>query len=211
MIIFFNSQPVTELTKIKKLFNQAQVAYGSDFYDLNSINWLGDRLTVESVFPNWIIKEYTNDPNNVLVVPIIKNYFRWLFSLEYGYGAQLDWENIRSPLTINNIFLEALADFYFPNADFSSTPLNSKLSNIRQFLVRADCNYFNLKGTPTAVKYLISSLLGFNWDDIEVYTADSGCIQINVAAASYDDLMTFKNFLEEHVLPVGIPVIYGIK
>jgi hypothetical protein len=211
MIILFNSQPVTELVKIKRLFDRAKSLYGSDFYDIKTTNWLGDQLTVESLFPNWIMESYNKDSSNVLVVPIIKNYLRWLFSLEYGYGAQLDWENIRSPLTANPIFLEAFADFYFPGADFSQSPLKEVLPNIRQFLTRADCNYYNLKGTPTAIKYLICSLLDFNWDDVEVYTAGAATIQINVTSGLNSDLLVYQSFLEEYVLPIGVNIIYGTK
>lgn len=211
MILLFNSQPVTELVKIERLFDRAKSLYGSDFYDIKTSNWLGDQLTVESLFPNWIMQSYNNDSSNVLVVPIIKNYLRWLFSLEYGYGAQLDWEKIRSPLTVNPIFLEAFADFYFPGANFSQSPLKEVLPNIRQFLTRADCNYYNLKGTPTAIKYVICALLEFNWDDVEVYTAGAATIQINVSSGLNDDLLVYQNFLEEYVLPIGVNIIYGTK
>lgn len=211
MILLFNSQPVTELVKIERLFDRAKSLYGSDFYDIKTTNWLGDQLTIESLFPNWIMESYNDDPSNVLVVPIIKNYLRWLFSLEYGYGAQLDWENIRSPLTVNPIFLEAFADFYFPGADFSQSPLKEVLPNIRQFLTRADCNYYNLKGTPTAIKYLICSLLGFNWDDVEVYTAGAATIQINVTSGLNSGLLVYQSFLEEYVFPIGVNIIYGTK
>jgi hypothetical protein len=211
MILLFNSQPVTELVKIERLFDRAKSLYGSDFYDIKTTNWLGDQLTVESLFPNWIMESYNKDSSNVLVVPIIENYLRWLFSLEYGYGAQLDWENIRSHLTVNPIFLEAFADFYFPEADFSESPLKEVLPNIRQFLTRADCNYYNLKGTPIAIKYLICSLLGFNWDDVEVYTAGAATIQINVTSGLNSNLLLYQNFLEEYVFPIGVNIIYGTK
>lgn len=209
MILFFNSQPVTELVKIEKLFERARSLYGSDFYDLQTINWFGDRLTIESLFPNWILQEYKNNPSNVLVIPIVKNYIRWLLSLEEGYGAQLDWENIRCPTTTKSIFLEAYANFYFPNADFSSSPLKDVLPNIRKFLIKADYNYFNIKGTPEAIKYLMCALLGFDWDSVEVYTAESATIQINVTSTYTDDLILYKNFLEEYAITAGTSVIYG--
>lgn len=211
MIILFNEQPVTEAVKIEKMFERAQSLYGSEFYGTQTIPWVGDDITVESLFPSWIIKSYEKTPNDVLVVPLIKNYLRWLFSLEYGYGSQLDWENIRIPLKVNSIFLEAYTDYYFSGASFNSEPLNLILPNIRKFLIKADSNYFNQKGTPEAIKYLITSLLGFSVEDVEVYTANYCVVQIKIASSQYNNLLLYKNFLEEHVIPAGMSVLYGVK
>jgi hypothetical protein len=211
MILFFNNQPVTEAVKIQKLLQRAQDLYGSDYFDLQNQFWFGDNLTVESLFPSWILKEYDDNNKNVLVVPIIKNYFRWLLSLEYGYGAQLNWENIRTSLFTNKIFLEAYCDFYFPGADFSQEPLNQILPNIRKFLINIDPDYSNQKGTPSGIKYLICNLLGFNWDEVEIYTANSCVIQVNVSSSSFNRLKSYQSFLEEHVLPAGMSIIYGVK
>ena len=133
---------------------------------------------------------------------------RWLLSQDYGYGAQLNWENIRVPLYANSIFLEAYADFYFPNADFSQQPLASILSNIRQFSVGASKNYFDIKGTPAAIKYLISSLLGIAWDSIIVSQSSPGLLTISIASASNDYFSQYKTFLEEYVIPAGIAITY---
>lgn len=211
MIIFFNDQPVTERVKVEKLFERAQFLYGSDFFNTQKVSWFGDNITVDSLFPSWIMKEYEKKPNSVLVIPIVKNYLRWLMSLEYGYGAQLNWENIRSPLFMNSIFLEALADFYFNGADFSSGALKSVLPNIRKFSIKCDSNYFNQKGTPEAIKYICTSLLGFAVGNIDVYTSNYGLIQINVKSSDYSRFFEFKDFLEEHVIPAGISVSYGVK
>lgn len=211
MIIFFNEQPITERIKVEKLFERAQFLYGSDFFNTQKVPWFGDNLTIESLFPSWILKEYEKTPDNVLIIPIIKNYLRWLMSLEYGYGAQLNWENIRVPLYMNSIFLEALADFYFNGADFSSGALSTILPNIRKFSIKCDANYFNQKGTPEAITYICTSLLGFSVGDVEVYTSNYGLIQINIKSAKYSRFFEFKNFLEEHVIPAGISVSYGVK
>ncbi len=159
MILFFNNQPVTTEVKIQKLLQRAQELYGSDYYNLQNQYWFGDNLTTQSLFPAWIVREYDENPSNVLVIPIVKNYLRWLLSLDYGYGAQLDWENIRSPLYCNSKFLETYADFNFFGADFSQAPLSSVLTNIRKFLANAEKDYNNQKGTPDAVKYLICNLV----------------------------------------------------
>lgn len=210
MIIFFNNQPVTEQVKIQKLIERAQTLYGSEFYNIQDQYWFGDNLSVDALFPSWILQEYRLNPTNVLIVPIIKNYLRWLLSLEYGYGAQLNWELVRSPLYCNSKFLEAYSDFYFPNVDFSKTPLSTVLPNIRKFLTNSQIDYFAQKGTPQAVKYLMCNLLGFGWLEVEVYTANAGVMRIDVASSKVTELNQFKSFLEEHVFPAGITVIYGV-
>jgi len=211
MILFFNNQPVSEGVKVSRLLQRAKDLYGSDFYNLQNQYWVGDSLTVDSLFPSWIIREYNENTSNVLVVPIIKNYLRWLLSLEYGYGAQLNWENIRTGLFVNSKFLEAYADFHFPNADFSKVPLSSILSNIKNFTVMAEVDYYNQKGTAQAVKYLICSLLGFGWEEIDVYTSNACIMQIDVVAAKESNLKSFIPFLEEHVFPAGVSIVYGVK
>jgi len=209
MILFFNSQPVSEQVKISYLIERAKELYGSDFYDIDDSYWFGDNLTVRALFPSWIMDAYEKEPNTVLVIPIIKNYLRWLFSLEYGYGAQLNWETLRYSLKTNSKFLEAYADFYFPDVDFSQEPYASILPNIRKFLINADANYFNEKGTPQATKYLICTLLGFDWDSVDVFTVNAAVIQVNTTSANSERLKQFRPFLEEHVLPAGMSVIYG--
>jgi hypothetical protein len=188
----------------------AATQVGSEFNNTVLTKWFGDLLTVESLFPQWILKEYNDDPSNVTIVGMVKNYFRWLFSLEQGYGAQLDWENIRVPLYMNSIFLEALADFYFTRADFSQEPLASILPNIRTFATKVDANYFNIKGTPNAIKYLICSLLGFSWTDIYVISTSYCVMQIQVSGAQYSSLLQYKTFLEAHVIPAGVVVQYKV-
>lgn len=204
MISAINSQIVTIDTKTNLAVENAQQTLGSDFNSNSLTPWLGDRLTTASLLPQWILKQYYNNPENIMVVPLIKQYFRWLLSQEYGYGAQLNWENIRVPLYMNEIFLEALADFYFPGADFSSPELNAILPNIRRFGVKADTNYFNAKGTPQSIKYLICSLLGFAWDDVSVVTANYVIVDIRIKAASFSSIDPFKSFINNHVIPAGI-------
>lgn len=210
MILFFQNQKVTETVKIEKAFSRAQELYGSDYFDIQGENWFGDNLTIESLLPVWIMKEYENDPQEVLLIPILKNYFRWLFSLEYGYGAQLEWENIRSGLITNQVFLEAWANFYFPNADFGSSPLKEKINNIRKFSINCDLNYFDVKGMPDAIKYAICTLFDFNLEDVEVYTANSAIIEINVTSSKESDLKQYKSFIEEYLVPAGMSIVYGV-
>lgn len=208
MIFFLQHQPVTLDRKMDLLVLRAQELYGSDYRDLTNNKWLGDDLTVESLFPQWVIKAYEDDTTNVTVVPVIKNYMRWLLSQDYGYGASLDWENIRVPLFMNDVFLEAVADFYFPRADFSQTSLYASLDNLRSFLVRADQNYFNIKGTAPAIKYIMCSLLGFTWDNVYVGTSNAAMVEIRVASAEYANLDGFKSFIESQVIPAGMSVNY---
>lgn len=208
MITVFNGQPVLLNTKVLLTAQRASGLLGSDYQNYITKPWLGDELTIASLFPQWIIKAYEADVNNVTVIPIVKNYMRWLLSQEYGYGAQLNWENIRVPLYINSIFLEALADFYFPGADFSQEPLKTILPNIRRFLIRADQNYFNSKGTPTAIKYIICSLLGFSLSDISVFTGSYVMMEIKITSSKQTSFETFKPFISKYVIPAGIAVNY---
>jgi len=162
------------------------------------------------LFPQWILKAYEDNPNNVTIITLVKNYLRWLLSQEYGYGAQLNWETIRVPLYMNSIFLEAVADFYFPRADFSNEPLKSILPNIRKFSVRANVDYFNIKGSPKAIKYLICSLFGIPWSSLYVVTGTYATIQIKVSSSQNAVLESFKPFIAEHVIPAGITPVYSI-
>lgn len=203
MILLFNHLPVTEPIKIAKLLEKVETAYGSDFYNIQGYEWLGDYLTVESLFPSWILKRYNNDPNNVLVVTIIKNYLRWLFSLNYGYGAALDWENIRSALTINSKLLQGIAESYFPGADFSDSSLSDSLNNIRRFSIRVQGEYFDIKGTNKAIKYCLIHLLGYSSSTTQVYTAAPGVITIKANIET-----KHKNFIQEHLVPAGMTIVY---
>jgi hypothetical protein len=215
MILLFNNQPVTLSSKVSILLNNVQLISGSNkenrFNILNKANnsWLADELTVESLFPQWLIKEYKNNPSNVTIITIVKNYMRWLLSQDYGYGAQLNWENLRIPLYANSVFLEAYADFYFPNADFSQQPLSNVLTNIRAFSVMAGKDYFDIKGTPAAIKYVICSLLGFQWNDVIVSQSMSSTILISIASAQSSSLNQYKPFLMNYVIPAGIVVNYS--
>ena len=208
MILFLANLPVSESNKISRLVARAQELYNSDFYDIEKQKWLADKLTIESLFPEWIIKESKSNPN-VLVISLIKNYMRWLLSLENGYGAQLNWENIRTPLLANKVFYEAYLDFYFPGADFSQPALKNKIFNVLPFSVRADTNYFNIKGTPAAIKYLICNLLGIPWNSIIVFTGNNAVMTIQIATAYTQEFEDYKPFLEKHVFPAGVSVVYG--
>jgi hypothetical protein len=208
MILFLKEQPVSYNVKNALTTAKGGILYGSDFQDRNDSKWLGDNLTIDSLFPQWIIKAYQSDPENVAIIPIIKNYLRWLLSQEYGYGAQLNWENIRVPLFMNSIFLEAVADFYFPNADFSQSHLSPILPNIRRFLIKSDSNYFDIKGTPNAIKYIICSLLGFSVNNISVNTSNFASIDIKVTSSLLSDIEKFKPFIAAYVVPAGMAVNY---
>jgi hypothetical protein len=207
MIIFFTTQPASVDGKINALISRAKSLYNSDYYDIENQKWLADKLTIESLFPSWIVKA-AEESSDVLVTKIIKNYMRWLLSLEYGYGAQLDWEKLRTVPLANEIFLEAYLDFYFPGADFSQENFVSLIPNVKKFSINADANYFNVKGTPAAIKYLICNLLGIPWDSVLVSTSTSAVMTIKINSSYYDTLMLYKTFLETYAIPAGISVIY---
>jgi hypothetical protein len=202
MILLLNHLPVSLAGKIEKLVQLAKEKYGSEFYNIQGNYWKGDQLTIESLFPSWIIKEANDSPSTVNITVLIKNYLRWLLSIEYGYGAQLEWNTIRSPLLMNSIFLEALADYYFSGCDFSGD-LAPILPNIRKFAIKADTHYFDKKGTPEAIKWVLTSLFGMNYNTTQVQTSSPGFIRItgNVPEG-------YKPFLEYYVIPAGTNVSY---
>jgi len=204
MILLFNHIPVSIEVKVEKLLQKAKQLYGSDFYNLQGSRWKGDQLTVESLFPDWVIREASADQSNNVILVLIKNYLRWLMSAKYGYGANPEWSTIRDPIQMDDIFLEALAEYYFPNADFGSEPLSNILPNIKKFAIKADDNYFVRKGTPEAIKYALTTL--FNLDPSTtsvVYTA----IGIITITSSLDS--SYRDFVNSHIVPGGIIVIYN--
>jgi len=204
MILLFNHIPVSLERKINEFVNIAKSTYGSDFYAIQGEYWKGDDLTIQSLFPNWIIRESENDPDNVTIVQIVKSYLRWLFSVEHGYGAYIEWETIHDPQRINNSLLECLADVYFPGADFSSTSDNRDLlDNIKKFAIQADANYFNLKGSPKAIKYLLTTLLNLPQDDVIIDTSSAGFFIVRANVPS-----KYKPFLEQYVYPAGTIALY---
>lgn len=204
MILLFNHLPVTLEQKIAKFIETVKATYGSDFYDVEGDRWFGDNLTVESLFPKWILKEAEDDPSNVLIVQVVKSYLRWLFSIPYGYGGYVPWENIRDPQTIPTKLLEGIADLYFPKADFSSTSdLNDLLPNIRTFALNADANYFNVKGSMVGIKYVLTSLIGLSVDACDVFTGSPGFIIVRANVPEQ-----YKPFLNEYVYPAGMKILY---
>jgi hypothetical protein len=209
MILLLNNLTLSLDSKMNLLSENATTTAGSDYYINFNKPWLGDKLTVESLFPHWILKEYSDNSNTVTIVPFIKNYLRWLLSQEYGYGAQLNWETLRVPLLTNNIFLEALADFYFPGADFSTSEFQNIIQNLRTFLVKADTNYFNSKGTPSAIKYAICSLFAIPWDSVFIDTGAYTTIEIKISTSEESNLTPYKSFIEKYIVPAGMSINYS--
>jgi hypothetical protein len=204
MILLFNKITVTLERKIREAVDRIAALYGSEFYNIQGDYWFGDNLTTKSLFPNWILQEAKDDPTNVTIIQIIKSYLRWLFSEKYGYGGKVDWENIHNPQTINDKFLEALANQYFPNEDFSTTSdLNALLPNIKKFAIQSDVNFFNIKGTPDSVKYALTSLIGISVDSCEVQTGSPGFMIVRAVVPE-----TYKQFLNRNVYPAGTYVLY---
>lgn len=204
MILLFNKIPVTVERKIELAIERALAIYGSDFYNYQGQEWFGDSLTVKSLFPNWIIEAANDAPSEVTIVQITKSYFRWLFSEKYGYGGKVDWENIHCPFTINDVFLEALANHYFPNQDFSSgSTLSELLPYIKRFAVKSDVNYFNIRGTADSIKYALITLINLPIDECEVQTSSPGFIIVRANVPE-----KYKPFLESEIYPAGIIVTY---
>lgn len=204
MILLFNHIPVSLPVKVALLLQKVKQKYGSDFYDVQGARWKGDQLTIESLFPEWIIREASVDSSNNVILVLIKNYLRWLMSAKYGYGANPEWSTIRDPIKMDDVFLEALAEYYFPNADFGSDPLINILPNIRKFAIKADDNYFVRKGTPEAIKYALITLFDLDPSTTSVVYTSIGIIKITSSLDS-----SYRDFVNNHIVPAGIIVSYS--
>lgn len=203
MILLFNKLPVKLTRKIEIMVATVIQALGSNFYDVKGSRWLGDKLTVESLFPKWIIKKANDDPSNVLIVQIIKSFNRWLFDVDRGYGAAVPWEQIHVPQKINDKLLIGLGDMYFPSVDFSSSEFSDILLNLRKFAINVDANYFHKKGSPDAIQYLLVTLLGIPYDSCEVVTGSPGFLIVRANVPE-----KYKDFLNKCVYPAGMIVLY---
>ena len=201
--LFFNRLPVSIAQKVDLLFQKALQQYGSELYNVGKDKFVGDNLTVESLFPEWILEEYQSNTSNVTIVPIVKQYLRWLFSMKYGYGAYIPWELLRSPLLMPTELLEGLAELYFPGEDFSSDELSDILPNIPKFSIQVDYQYFGKKGTPAGIHYVLTTLMGYDYETTEIVSFSNSVIKI---IANVSD--NHKAFLERSVIPAGMVVIY---
>lgn len=201
--LFFNRLPVSIAQKVDLLFQKALQQYGSELYNVGKDKFIGDNLTVDSLFPEWILQAYQSNTSNVTIVPIIKQYLRWLFSMKYGYGAYIEWETLRSPIYMQPQLLQGLAELYFPGEDFSSDELSGILPNIPKFSIQVDYQYFGKKGTPSGIHYVLTTLMGYDYETTEVISFSNSVIKI---IANISD--NHKAFLERSVIPAGMVVIY---
>lgn len=203
MILLFNNIPVKLKRKVEIMISTAQSILGSEFFNTAGSRWLGDRLTIESLFPKWIIKKANENPSEVLIVQFIKSFQRWLFDLEMGYGAAVPWETIHVPQKIPNKLLLGLADLYFPRFDMSGEDFADILPNLKKFSIKVEENYFRKKGSPEAIQYLLISLLGVPYESCEVVSGSPGFL---IVRANID--LKYRNFLNKCVYPAGITVLY---
>ena len=201
--LFFNRLPVSIAQKVELLFEKALKQYGSELYNVGKDKFVGDNLTVESLFPEWIIEEYQSNTSNVTIVPIVKQYLRWLYSMKYGYGAYIPWEILRSPVFMPTELLQGLAELYFPGEDFSSDELSDILPNIPKFSIQVDYQYFGKKGTPDGIRYVLTTLMGYSYSTTKVISFSNTVIKI-IANVSNNH----KAFLERSVIPAGMVIIY---
>lgn len=201
--LFFNRLPVSIAQKVELLFEKALQQYGSELYNVGKDKFIGDNLTVDSLFPEWILQAYQSNTSNVTIVPIVKQYLRWLFSMKYGYGAYIEWETLRSPIYMQPQLMQGLAELYFPGEDFSSDDLSDILPNIPKFSIQVDYQYFGKKGTPKGIHYVLTTLMGYDYETTEVISFSNSVIKI---IANVSD--NHKAFLERSVIPAGMVVIY---
>lgn len=203
MILLFNNLPIKLKRKVEIMISTAQSVLGSEFFNTAKSRWLGDNLTVESLFPKWIIKKANENPSEVLIVQLIKSFQRWLFDLERGYGAAVPWETIHVPHKISDKLLLGLADMYFPRFDLSGTDFSEILPNLKKFSIKVEENYFRIKGSPQAIQYLLITLLGVPYDACEVVIGSPGFL---IVRANVDE--KYKPFLNKCVYPAGMTVLY---
>ena len=201
--LFFNRLPVSIAQKVELLFEKALQQYGSELYNVGKDKFIGDNLTVDSLFPEWILQAYQSNTSNVTIVPIVKQYLRWLFSMKYGYGAYIEWETLRSPIYMQPQLMQGLAELYFPGEDFLSDDLSDILPNIPKFSIQVDYQYFEKKGTPKGIHYVLTTLMGYDYETTEVISFSNLVIKI---IANVSD--NHKAFLERSVIPAGMVVIY---
>lgn len=201
--LFFNRLPVSIAQKAELLFQKALQQYGSELYNVGKDKFIGDNLTVDSLFPEWILQAYQSNTSNVTIVPIVKQYLRWLFSMKYGYGAYIEWETLRSPIYMQPQLMQGLAELYFPGEDFSSDELSNILPNIPKFSIQVDYQYFGKKGTPSGIHYVLTTLMGYDYETTQVISFSNTVIKI-IANVSENH----KGFLERSVIPAGMVVIY---
>jgi hypothetical protein len=201
--LFFNRLPVSIAQKVELFFQKALQQYGSELYNVGKDKFIGDNLTVQSLFPEWIIQEYQSNTSNVTIVPIVKQYLRWLYSMKYGYGAYIPWEVLRSPVFMPTELLQGLAELYFPGEDFSSDKLADILPNIPKFSIQVDYQYFGKKGTPDGIRYVLTTLMGYSYSTTKVISFSNTVIKI---IANVSD--NHKAFLERSVIPAGMVIIY---
>jgi len=201
--LFFNRLPVSIAQKVELLFQKALQQYGSELYNVGKDKFIGDNLTVQSLFPEWIIQEYQSNTSNVTIVPIVKQYLRWLYSMKYGYGAYIPWEVLRSPVFMPTELLQGLAELYFPGEDFSSDELADILPNIPKFSIQVDYQYFGKKGTPDGIHYVLTTLMDYSYTTTKVISFSNTVIKI---IANVSD--NHKAFLERSVIPAGMVIIY---
>jgi hypothetical protein len=105
---------------------------------------------------------------------------------------------------MNSIFLQGLAEYYFPGADFGSSPLATILPNIRRFAIKADDCYLSRKGTAGAIEYLLTALFGLDPATTAVNYSNPGIITITSTLDS-----SYRDFINNHVVPAGVIVIYN--
>jgi hypothetical protein len=81
--------------------------------------------------------------------------------------------------------------------------LNDLLPNIKNFAINADKNYFNVKGSMMAIKYVLTSLIGLSPDSCDVYTGSPGFVIVRANVPE-----KYKAFLNEYVYPAGMKILY---
>lgn len=184
--LIINTPDYTLAMKIDRIVNNISAAYvlqGSP-----EISWDGDKIILENQFPKWIVQAWQDDTTNAPVIDWFKYYYRWLFSLDYGYGCGFYFTEIRDFMKIPDIFLQAYADLYMPGLDFSENP--ELMDGFRKFLLKSKTDYFDKKGRDSAILYAATTLFGGTPEATSVVSVGGGIIEITTDMdESYNDML----------------------
>lgn len=172
-----------QVARIRDNITSAYTLQGSP-----EISWDGDKIILKNQFPKWIVQAAVDDPTNAPVLDWFKYYYRWLFSLDYGYGGGFYFTEIRDFMKIPDIFLQALADLYMPGLDFEENP--ELMDGFRKFLLKSKTDYYDIKGRAEGILYTIVTLFGGTESGSSVISAGGGIIDITTDMdASYNDML----------------------
>lgn len=198
MVLLNNQTPDSIAVAVERIVDRVFKALRASEFPEKS--WDADKIVIETQFPFWIQKLYSQSPSNAPVIDFFKYYYRWLFDYEDGYGCGFYIENFRDISNIKSDFLQAYADEIFRgDLDLSSYP--ELVDNFRKFYLYHDRDYLRLRGTPDGIAYILKSLFGAT--TVSAVTVAPGLIQITSNVNS-----SYENLIKTISCPFGYDVTF---